>query len=75
MAYTRDASDRIVQRNVVDSGATTTRFGFSGPGDTPDLTMDLNNTVVHRTLALPGGVVVSLPTAGRGHLVVPEHPR
>lgn len=60
--YTRDASNRIVQRD--EQGTTATRYGFSGAGDTTNLAMDATNTVVQRTIALPGGVVVSLPATG-----------
>ncbi|KQY48005.1 hypothetical protein [Cellulomonas sp. Root137] len=62
VTYLRDASDRIVRRDSADE---TIRFGFTGPGDTADLTMDQTNVVTQRTLALPGGVVVSFaPAAG-----------
>lgn len=64
VAYKRDASDRIVQRDGHDVSTTTTRYGFSGPGDTADLSMDSTNRVYQRTLALPGGVMVSLPSTG-----------
>jgi len=38
----------------------TTRYAFTGSGDSPDFTLNASNTVQERTLALPGGVVVSI---------------
>lgn len=62
VSYRRDATDRIVERT--QTGAATHRYGFTGGGDTPDLTMGTDGAVLHRTLALPGGVVATLPTTG-----------
>jgi len=66
VAYTRDATDRIVSRKVTTNGSTSEdyRYAFSASGDSPDLVLSPTGTVVQRTLALPGGVVVSLPTTG-----------
>ena len=66
VAYQRDASDRIVARSVSTPGGTSEefRYGFTGGGDSPDLVLNGEGAVVQRTLALPGGVVVSLPTGG-----------
>ena len=38
----------------------TTRYAFSGSGDSPDFTLNASNAVQERTLTLPGGVVVSI---------------
>ena len=38
----------------------TTRYAFTGAGDSPDLTLTAANVVQERTLALPGGVVLSV---------------
>ncbi len=38
----------------------TTRYAFTGAGDSPDFTLNASNVVQERTLALPGGVVVSI---------------
>jgi RHS repeat-associated protein len=38
----------------------TTRYAFTGDGDSPDFTLNASNAVQEHTLALPGGVVVSL---------------
>jgi large repetitive protein len=67
VTYQRDASDRIVSRSQALTGGTPTanRYAFTGDGDTPDLVLNANSSaVVQRTLALPGGVTVSLPTTG-----------
>ena len=60
--FVRDATDRIVQRDAHDT--TTTRFGYTGPGDTQDLVVSPSNQITPREFALPGGVLVSLPTTG-----------
>jgi RHS repeat-associated protein len=40
-----------------------TRYGFSADGDTPDFTLDGTNTVLERTVALPGGAIVTKRSA------------
>lgn len=66
VAYQRDASDRIVARKVTTRSGTSEefRYGFTGRGDSPDMVLNGAGDVVQRTLALPGGVVVSLPADG-----------
>ncbi len=54
--YVRDATDRIVART---EGTTTTRYGFSGTGDSSAFTMDTNNAVTQRMVALAGGAMVT----------------
>jgi large repetitive protein len=54
--YTRDATDRIVART---SGATVTRYGFTGGGDTPDIVMTGTGTVIEQFYPLPGGVTLT----------------
>lgn len=66
VSYERDGSNRIVTRTE-DAASTKTvaKYAFTGGGDTPDIVLDDTLTaVVQRTLALPGGVTVSLPTTG-----------
>jgi len=41
-----------------------TRYGFTGDGDTPDLTTTTSNSVVERTVSLPGGVIASIQPGG-----------
>ena len=64
VAYTRDATDRIIARTVTGSAPEVFRYGFSGAGDTPDLVLDATGDLVQRTIALPGGVVLSRPVTG-----------
>lgn len=42
----------------------TTRYGYSGPGDSPSLVLDANYNTLQRTIALPGGVIVTKQTSG-----------
>jgi RHS repeat-associated protein len=44
------------------AAATTVRYGFTGPGDTPDATLDATSTLVERYLGLPGGSSVTIRT-------------
>jgi len=62
----RDGTDRVVQETTKagSAAAVTTRFGNTGPGDNADLVLSTSNKITQRTLALPGGVVVSLPIGG-----------
>ncbi|RWZ46434.1 hypothetical protein ELQ90_15425, partial [Labedella phragmitis] len=64
--YTRDASDRIVERRVSKANTpdVVTRFGFSGASDSPDLVLDGDGAVIERTLGLPGGVLASFRPDG-----------
>jgi RHS repeat-associated protein len=56
VSYARDATDRIVART---SGATVTRYGFTGGGDTPDIVMNGTGTVIEQMYPLPGGVTLT----------------
>ncbi|HEX6393125.1 MAG TPA: LamG-like jellyroll fold domain-containing protein [Acidimicrobiales bacterium] len=48
------------QSDVPGGGTTTvTRYGFSGGGDSPDLTLNSTNAVVERDIGLLGGVMVT----------------
>lgn len=60
--YLRDATDRIVQRKV--NGAVVARYGFSGAGDTPDMTLDASSAVVEKTVGLIGGVLYTDRASG-----------
>ena len=60
VTYQRDATNRIVERDATTSGTTTiTRYGYTGDGDSPDLTLNSSNTVVERDITLLGGVMVT----------------
>lgn len=61
MTYVRDLTDRIVART---EGASTTRMGYSGAGDVGAATLDTAGNVTERTIALPGGVLVTKRAAG-----------
>ena len=62
VTYTRDATDRTVARAA--TGEPTVRYGHTGAGDTPDLTLDSNNNVTERVVGLPGGVTLTRRAAG-----------
>ena len=64
--YIRDATDRIVARTSTAPGATaqTVRYSHTGAGDKTQLVLDGSNTVVERTVALPGGAIASLRADG-----------
>ena len=54
ITYTRDATDRIIQRTGPDG---TLRHTYSGTGDTGDGILDISNNLVEATIVLPGGVL------------------
>jgi hypothetical protein len=63
--YVRDATDRIVRREVSGSSTGVVRYGYSGGGDTPDFTLDAaNNNVIERTIGVLGGVLLTKRGAG-----------
>lgn len=63
--YTRDASDRIVARDVTGTASSSSlHYGFSGAGDSPDFTMDGSGNVIERTFSLLGGVLLTKRSAG-----------
>ena len=55
VAYTRDATDRIVERKV--NGVTVARYVSSGGGDAPDATIDVATGAAEFVWALPGGAL------------------
>jgi hypothetical protein len=61
VSYRRDATDRIVQRV---QGTSTVRYGFTGDGDSPDLTLDGSGNLVERTVSLPGGALLTTRAGG-----------
>jgi RHS repeat-associated protein len=62
VTYTRDATNRIIERKV--NGTTVAKYADTGSGDTPALTLDANNNVIEQTLSLPGGAMLTTRTAG-----------
>jgi RHS repeat-associated protein len=57
VAYTRDVTDRIVQRQTSDPSDPVVRYSYSASGDTADLTLNASNQVTEATIGLPGGVL------------------
>jgi RHS repeat-associated protein len=65
VTYTRDATDRIVRRaGSASTGGTTARYGFSGSGDTADITMSDTGTVLERVVPLLGGATLTKRSGG-----------
>jgi RHS repeat-associated protein len=62
--YVRDATDRIVRRELSGSSTGVVRYGYSAGGDTADFTLDANNNVIERTIGLLGGVLLTKRGAG-----------
>ncbi|MDO4684506.1 MAG: RHS repeat-associated core domain-containing protein, partial [Candidatus Saccharibacteria bacterium] len=60
--YVRDAQDRILSRTHTQAGTpdTTTHYGFTGSGDTPDFTYDAAGNLTQKYLTLPGDVLVTI---------------
>jgi hypothetical protein len=61
VTYTWDATDRIAARQT---GSQTIRYGSTGTGDAPDYTANTSGALHERTLALPGGVLLTKTPAG-----------
>lgn len=61
VTYKRDVLGRIIERA---DGSGVVRFGYSGSGDSPDLTLDASNNVVETTVGLPGGVIRTTRASG-----------
>jgi len=59
--YTRDATDRIVQRDV--NSRTEARYSYTASGDTSDLTLNSSSNLVEATIALPGGALYTWRSA------------
>ncbi len=61
VSYARDVTNRVVSRITNDgTTTTTTRYGFTGSGDTPDLAMDGSNNVTEKYLSLPGDMQLTI---------------
>lgn len=63
--YSRDVLGRIVYRERDDITnwswdlKSQTRYGFTSPGDTPDLVLDNNWNILEKYVALPGGAILT----------------
>ncbi|MEO6627016.1 MAG: RHS repeat-associated core domain-containing protein, partial [Aquihabitans sp.] len=62
VTYTRDGSDRLIERNATTTPGTpeVERFGFTSDSDSPDLVLDGTGAIIERQIGLPGGASVSL---------------
>ncbi|MEV5714652.1 PA14 domain-containing protein [Amycolatopsis mediterranei] len=71
VAYTRDATDRIVWRNATQGDQTTdVLYGYTGSGDSADLAYAPDKHLLSRSIALPGGVLYTI----NGSTVTWDHP-
>ncbi|GHG32025.1 MULTISPECIES: PA14 domain-containing protein [Amycolatopsis] len=67
IAYTRDATSRIVRRDPRNcDGNTVVRYGYTGEGDSADLTLDIGGRLTSLTLTLPGGVLYTSKAGSDG---------
>ncbi|MEO6318515.1 MAG: phospholipase A2, partial [Acidimicrobiales bacterium] len=62
VTYTRDATDRIVDRKV--NGTTSARYGFTASTDSPSVTLDTIGNVIEELIALPGGAMLTTRAGG-----------
>ena len=62
ITYVRDVADRIIERRV--NGAVDTRYAYTATADTPALTINASGVVIEKTVALPGGVLLTTRTTG-----------
>jgi len=67
VTYVRDATDRIVARTATGEGAV--RYGHTGAGDAPQVTLNTSNQPTRVAVSLPGGGIYhhnpATPTASR----------
>ncbi len=61
VVYVRDGTNRIRSRS---EGTTVTRYGFSGPGDSPSIVLDGSSNVLQRTVSLLGGALLTKQSSG-----------
>ncbi|MEZ5253711.1 MAG: RICIN domain-containing protein [Microthrixaceae bacterium] len=66
VTYRRDPLDRIIVRTEAVSGGatTTTRYGYVAGGDSGQMTLSSSNTLIERTMVLPGGVIYTSRASG-----------
>ncbi len=70
--YDRDVNGRIIGRYKSDilnwnwESAGDWFYGFTGSGDTPDVVRDSSWDIIEKTLALPGGVLLTIRPNGSG---------
>ncbi|MDT7800397.1 MAG: hypothetical protein QOI78_3830 [Actinomycetota bacterium] len=67
IAYTRDATNRIVRRDPRDcDNNTVVRYGYTGDGDSADLTLNAGGRLTSLSLTLPGGVLYTSKVGSDG---------
>ncbi|MEV4049798.1 PA14 domain-containing protein [Amycolatopsis sp. NPDC049688] len=67
IAYTRDATNRIVRRDPRNcDNNTVVRYGYTGDGDSADLTLNADGRLTTLTLTLPGGVLYTSKVGSDG---------
>ncbi|GHG14283.1 hypothetical protein GCM10017567_35000 [Amycolatopsis bullii] len=67
IAYTRDATNRIVRRDPRDcDNNTVVRYGYTGDGDSADLTLSTGGRLTTLSLTLPGGVLYTSKVGSDG---------
>jgi RHS repeat-associated protein len=72
VTYTRDATNRIIRRDVSTGDSTATViYTYTSNGDSADITLDANQRLLTRTIVLPGGV---LYTVRAGTTPTLDHP-
>ncbi|OXM58670.1 hypothetical protein CFP71_01715 [Amycolatopsis thailandensis] len=76
IAYVRDATNRIVRRDPRDcDNNTVVRYGYTGDGDSADLTLNGAGRLTTLSLTLPGGVLYTSKVGSDGALTPSfDHP-
>ncbi len=65
IGYTRDVTDRIVRRDATAGDPQgTVLYGYTGGGDSAEVTYDVNKRLLTRSLSLPGGVLLTFTYPG-----------
>jgi RHS repeat-associated protein len=62
VTYVRDATGRIVERDL--NGTATAKYSFGGPTDASSIVLDASGALAARTIALPGGVILTQQASG-----------
>jgi RHS repeat-associated protein len=58
--YKRDVQNRIIQHDYTYGTLTSTYYGYTGSGDSPDFLMDASKSVIEKYLPLPGGILLTI---------------
>nr|WP_239063305.1 PA14 domain-containing protein [Streptomyces sp. SID13031] len=71
--YNRDVQNRIISRFTSGTNTSSTWYGFTGAGDTPDFTRDSNWNITEKYFQLPGGVLLTKRSASTVFSLVNVH--